>query len=301
MKNPAKWLNIVTLSIVAVMTLYVITPLFVVQQNAYSINQQDDEDFTIISDVEEGTNISGEGPASTSGGLNASQMVSAAFGYINGSMPYNSTTNGVVNTSVPVVGSIMQNIYGSCQRDSAGKVLFFTASVKNASLGVTIGRQVYKTEDRVYYRDAKSVSKTFEASYDEGWNNTTSSAYMADFGTIPGKCDYIVDENTILSYNNYAVSNNGQIRCVITLDVDKALTNYIRYVESMSGSTTRPEFEYVKLTITTNSEGLPVRLAVEEKYVITVMGIKATCINSTATKYYNWGRYSSIASPQGVY
>ena len=226
-------------------------------------------------------------------------LIKKVFDTINGDMSYKSSATGTVKTNVKIVGNITQNIQSSTQRDSNGKVLLFSASVKTASIGVTVGRQVYTKDGLVYYRDAKEVSSSFVPTYGDGWNKSSIDDYHRNFGMTAGKCYYNVDESTILSYNEFKATTTGY-KCVIELNVSKAVADYTRNVASMSGSSTTPIFEYVKLTITTDKEGLPKRIVAQEKYTVTVMGFTASCTTMTATKYTNWGKYFSLSDPKGI-
>lgn len=225
-------------------------------------------------------------------------LIEKSVSYINGDISCKSTSNGTVKTNIKVVGDITQKVYSTTQRDTQGRRLCFNSSVKSASIGVTVGRQMYVENDTVYYRDAKKVSDSFVATYGEGWERLSENEYFDKFGLIPGNSYYNIDKSAILEYSNFQIGQTGY-RCTIKLN-PTSQTAYIRNVEVMSGSSTRPAIKYINLTFITDLDGVPSRISVDECYVVTVMGFTAMCTNSTTTKYTNWGKYFAIQRPSGV-
>ena len=300
MKYSVKKLNILTLIIIAVFVINIAVTLFAPNvDNVEAGSVWEDEIFDEDVDIEVDTPVVDEGVNDSVEAITQESLVKKVFDTLNGTKSYKASTTGSVKTNVKVVGNITQNISSSTQRDSNGKVLLFNASVKTASIGVTVGRQIFTKDGMAYYRDAKAVSATFEPTYGEGWTRTTIEDYHSQFGITAGKSYYLVDESTILSYNNFKTTTTGY-KVVIELDVSKAVGDYIRNVQTMSGSTTKPAFEYVRLTITTDKDCQPTRIVIEEKYAVTVMGFSASCSTMTATKYSNWGKYFSISTPKGI-
>lgn len=293
-----KILNILVVILSVIFALNIFVPIMSSGANSSAGDQTtggttiDDEPFIPI---DQPTNDkSNETPVT----FTAEQLIEKAVSYINGDISCKSTANGTVKTNVKVVGDITQKVYTSIQRDTQGHRLCFNASVKSATIGVTVGRQTYTDGGTVYYREAKTVSDSFVATYNDGWNRMSESEYFNEFGLIPGNSYYNIDKSSILEYSKLQMGSTGY-RCTIKLD-PASQTAYIRNVEVMSGSSTRPVVKYINLTFITDLDGVPSRVAAEECYVITVMGFTATCTNSVTTKYTNWGKYFAIQRPNGV-
>lgn len=297
MIKTTKMLNILTIILSVIFALNIFVPIMSSGANSASSENTgdvvtDDEPFVPIEPPAD------DEPVSTPTTFTAEQLINKAMTYINGDISCKSVANGSVKTYVKVVGNVTQKVYTKIERDTQGRRLSFNASVKSGSIGVTVGRQTYTENGTVYYREAKNVSDSFVATYDDGWNRMNESEYFNEFGLIPGNSYYKIDKTTILEYSKLQIGSTGY-RCTIKLD-PASQTAYIRNLEVMSGSSTRPVVKYINLTFLTDLDGIPSRVTAEECYVITVMGLNATCTNSVTTKYTNWGKYFAIQRPNGA-
>lgn len=292
-----KMLNILTIIISVIFALNIFVPIMSSGADSASSENTgdvvtDDEPFVPIEPPTD------DEPVSTPTTFTAEQLIDKAMTYINGDISCKSVANGSVKTYVKFVGNVTQKVYTKIERDTQGRRLCFNASVKSESIGVTVGRQTYTENGTVYYREAKNVSDSFVATYDDGWNRMNESEYFNEFGLIPGNSYYKIDKTTILEYSKLQIGSKGY-RCTIKLD-PASQTAYIRNLEVMSGSSTQPVVKYINLTFLTDLDGIPSRVTAEECYVITVMGLNATCTNSVTTKYTNWGKYFAIQRPNGA-
>lgn len=159
-----------------------------------------------------------------------------------------------------------------------------------------VAEQKYYKNDMYLLRTAAKVSGN-----DVVWSDTINSmdeqTYRMRYGALPRElCKYIVNDETILSYETVsAVEGGDEFVYSFILNESKSTLNYKQEMKTMAGASVAPTFESVKLTIYIDNEWNVRKIISEDVYNIAIPVLGSLKCSSVLTETFNYiGDYRPI-------